>query len=54
VAAGQSNPQIASALFMSRATVKTHLSHIFTKLGMTSRAELAAETTRHLPGSRDE
>jgi DNA-binding CsgD family transcriptional regulator len=52
VAAGQSNPQIASALFMSRATVKTHLSHIFTKLGMTSRAELAAEATRHLPSSR--
>ncbi|MEZ5298583.1 MAG: LuxR C-terminal-related transcriptional regulator [Ilumatobacteraceae bacterium] len=26
---------------MSRGTVKTHLSHIFTKLGITSRAELA-------------
>jgi predicted ATPase/DNA-binding CsgD family transcriptional regulator len=52
VAAGQSNPQIASALFISRATVKTHLAHIFAKLGMTSRAELAAEATRHLPGSR--
>jgi DNA-binding CsgD family transcriptional regulator len=52
VATGQSNPQIASALFMSRATVKTHLSHIFPKLGVTSRAELAAEATRHLSGSR--
>jgi len=52
VAAGQSNPQIASALFMSRATVKTHLSHIFPKLAVTSRAELAAEATRHPPGSR--
>jgi DNA-binding CsgD family transcriptional regulator len=49
VVAGQSNPQIASALFISRATVKTHLSHIFPKLGVTSRAELAAEATRHLP-----
>jgi DNA-binding CsgD family transcriptional regulator len=37
---------------MSRATVKTHLAHIFPKLGVTSRAELAAEATRHLPGSR--
>ena len=53
VAAGQSNPQIASALFITRATVKTHLAHIFRKLGVTSRAELAAEATRHLPGSRD-
>jgi DNA-binding NarL/FixJ family response regulator len=51
VAAGQSNPQIASALFMSRATVKTHLSHIFPKLGVTSRAELAAQAARHPPGS---
>jgi DNA-binding CsgD family transcriptional regulator len=53
VAAGRSNPQIASALFISRATVKTHLAHIFAKLGLASRAELAAEATRHLPGSRD-
>jgi len=52
VAVGQSNPQIASALFISRATVKTHLSHIFPKLGVTCRAELAAEATRHLPSSR--
>ena len=51
VAAGQSNPQIAAALFMSRATVKTHLAHIFPKLAVTSRAELAAQATRHLPGS---
>ena len=53
VAAGQSNPQIASALFITRATVKTHLAHIFPKVGVTNRAELAAEATRHLPGSRD-
>jgi DNA-binding CsgD family transcriptional regulator len=31
---------------MGRTTVKTHLSHIFTKLGMTNRAELASEATR--------
>lgn len=43
VATGLSNPDIAAKLFMSRNTVKTHLSHVFTKLGVTSRAELAAE-----------
>jgi len=30
-------------LFVSRATVKTHLLHIIAKLGMRSRSELAAE-----------
>ena len=28
---------------MGRATVKTHLEHIFTKLGIRTRAELAGE-----------
>ena len=46
VATGRSNPEIAEALLMGRTTVKTHLTHIFTKLGITSRAELAAEATR--------
>ena len=49
VAAGRSNPEIAETLLMSRATVKTHLSHIFTKLGLTNRAELAAQATRRTP-----
>jgi DNA-binding CsgD family transcriptional regulator len=30
---------------MSRNTVKTHLSHIYTKLGVTNRTELAAAAT---------
>ena len=42
VAEGQTNPQIAQHLLMGRATVKTHLEHVFTKLGVKSRAELAA------------
>lgn len=46
VAAGLTNPQIAEQLFVSRNTVKTHLSHIYTKLGIASRAALAAEATR--------
>ena len=45
-AKGLSNPEIGARLFIGRATVKTHLAHIFTKLGVTSRAELAAEATR--------
>ena len=36
------NPAIAVRLFVSRATVKTHLVHIFSKLGIDSRSELAA------------
>lgn len=44
---GLSNPEIAERLFMSRSTVKTHLNHVFTKLGVSSRAELAAEFVRN-------
>lgn len=46
VAAGLSNPEIGSRLFVSRRTVQTHVSHIFAKLQLTSRAELAAEAAR--------
>jgi predicted ATPase/class 3 adenylate cyclase/DNA-binding CsgD family transcriptional regulator len=42
VAKGATNPAIAESLFVSRETVKTHLSHIFAKLGVKSRSELAA------------
>jgi predicted ATPase/class 3 adenylate cyclase/DNA-binding CsgD family transcriptional regulator len=46
VAEGLTNPQIAERLLMGRATVKTHLEHIFTKLNIRTRAELAAATAR--------
>ncbi len=46
VAQGLTNPQIAERLLMSRATVKTHVSHCLTKLGMATRSEIAAEATR--------
>lgn len=46
VTEGRTNPQIAAAMFISRETVKTHLSHIFAKLNVTSRAELAAAAVR--------
>ena len=46
VAAGMSNQQIARALFISEATVKSHLVHIYTKLGVDSRTAAAAEAAR--------
>jgi predicted ATPase/DNA-binding CsgD family transcriptional regulator len=42
VAEGLTNPEIGSRLFVSRATVKTHLSHVYAKLGVSNRTELAA------------
>lgn len=38
---GLSNPEIGARLFMSRSTVKTHLSHIYAKVGVANRTELA-------------
>jgi len=43
VADGLSNPQIGQRLFISRRTVQTHLAHVFAKLDISSRAQLAAE-----------
>jgi DNA-binding CsgD family transcriptional regulator len=47
---GLTNPELATRLFMSRNTVKTHLSHIYAKLGVTNRTELATVATAR--GSR--
>ena len=43
---GCSNPQIADRLLMSRGTVKAHLAHIYQKLSVANRAELAAMAAR--------
>ena len=56
VAQGLSNPEIAERLFLSRLTVRTHVSHALGKLGLGSRVELAAEVVRRgsppAPGGR--
>ncbi len=46
VAVGFTNPQVASALVISRKTAEHHVSHILAKLGVTTRAEAAAAAVR--------
>jgi DNA-binding NarL/FixJ family response regulator len=46
VAEGMTNNAIADALHLSRLTVETHLKHIFSKLGLSNRAALAAQAIR--------
>lgn len=38
LATGVTNKEIAKTLFVSEATVKSHLAHIFTKLGVETRS----------------
>jgi DNA-binding CsgD family transcriptional regulator len=47
VAAGKTNRAIASELFISEKTVARHVSNIFTKLGLASRAEATAYAYKH-------
>ena len=47
IAAGESNAEIATALFVSEATVKTHINHIFSKTGLRDRAQLVGYAFRH-------
>src|SRR5262249_13400449 len=46
VAEGLTNPQVGQRMFISPGTVKTHVSHIFGKLGVHSRSELIAHALR--------
>ncbi len=41
VAEGRTNREVAAALFLGERTVETHLTHVYRKLGIRSRAELA-------------
>jgi DNA-binding CsgD family transcriptional regulator len=47
VAQGMTNREIATRLFISPRTVQTHLTHIYAKLGVSSRVQLAQKTAEH-------
>ena len=47
LAQGRSNAEIAQALVLSEATIKTHVSRLLTKLAVSNRVKLAAYAFRH-------
>jgi DNA-binding CsgD family transcriptional regulator len=44
---GLGNKDIGARLFISPRTVQTHLTHVYAKLGISSRVQLVQETSRH-------
>jgi len=46
ISEGLGNKDVAARLFVSPRTVQAHLTHIYTKLGLTSRLQLAQEAAR--------
>jgi len=47
VGRGRSNDEVAAELFVSRATVKSHVNHVFAKLGITSRVQAVVLCYEH-------
>lgn len=47
LASGRSNQEIADALFLSRGTVKVHVTHILAKLGVHTRSAATDYAHRH-------
>jgi DNA-binding CsgD family transcriptional regulator len=47
LAAGRSDPEIAAELFLSPRTVQWHVGNLLRKLGLRSRAAVAAHAARH-------
>ena len=54
VANGATNREIGRRLFITVNTVKTHVDHIYTKLDVSSRAQVAALVTRLERSNRDQ
>ena len=46
IAGGESNAEVAASLFVSEATVKTHVNHLLAKTAMRDRAQLVGYAFR--------